>query len=86
MLGNIKRSLGIVPFSFEGNRISRGMRLVLNDVIGIDELSTECVELKSHGGRIKIIGERLGISVYESRAVEIRGKIGGILLNYDKNK
>ena len=86
MLGKTKSGPAITPFSFEGKKILRGMRFVLNDVIGIDELNNECIELKSHGGRIKIIGNGLTISIYESRTVEIRGKIGGIFLNYDKNK
>ncbi len=69
----------------EGERSSNGMSFVLSGIMDIAEYTNEKVLLKSHGGRIVINGKRLKISIYESSAVEVSGRISGVEFFYGKN-
>ena len=74
------------PFHIEMMRSPRGMSLIISGIISVSELSDVCITLKSHGGRITVIGQRLLINVFESRAVEINGRVEGVSFSYGKIK
>ena len=76
----------LTPFHLEMSRSVRGMTVIVNGVVGIGDLTSECVTLKSHGGRVTVTGKRLDICIFESHAVEICGRVEGISFSYGKNK
>ena len=93
MTGN-KKSLkfstilaSISPYSFhiEMKKSSRGAVAVISGVMSVSEYTQNTVELMSHSGRVKILGEELGISVLEGRVIEIYGRITEVRFSYGKN-
>ena len=71
-------------FFIEGERCGRGMSFEIGKVISISELSEECIELKTHGGRIIIGGSRLTLSIFEGGTVKVDGKVTEVKLVYGK--
>ena len=71
-------------FYIEGGRSARGMTFEIGRVIAICELSEECVELKTHGGKIKISGSRLTVSIFEDGTVKVSGKATEVKFIYGK--
>ena len=71
-------------FNLEASRAGRGISVVLSGVIGISDYSERVILLKSHGGKIRICGERLMLSIYEDNTAEIVGRIEEIGFGYGK--
>ena len=71
-------------FSLEASRVGRGISIVLSGVIGISDYSESEILLKSHGGKIRICGKRLLLSIYEDNTAEIVGRIEEIGFGYGK--
>ena len=76
----------LTPFRLEMSRSVHGMTVIVNGVVGIGDLTRECVTLKSHSGRVTVSGKRLEICIFESHAVEICGRVEDISFSYGKNK
>lgn len=72
-------------FRMEAQRCGRGLCLVACPIVGIEDFSDAEVKLKSHGGRIRIGGKRLSVTVLEGGAIEIVGRIEEIGFGYGKN-
>ncbi len=72
-------------FFLNAERKARGMRISLGAVVSIAEFSHEEILLVSHGGKIKITGTELSVSVFEGRCVEIYGRVKEIVFLYGKN-
>ncbi len=72
-------------FFLNAERSIRGMRISLGGVVSVSEFSHETVLLVTHGGKIRICGTGLLLSVFEGRGTEISGKVGGIEFIYGKN-
>lgn len=72
-------------FYLEARRDRRGITLLVGKIIGISEFSSELIVLKTHGGRIKLFGKRMKLSIYENSTVEISGRIEEIGFLYGKN-
>ncbi len=72
-------------FYLEARRSVRGMSVIIGGVIGISDFSAVSVLLKSHSGKIIVLGKYLYISVYEGGVVEILGKVEDIRFSYGKN-
>jgi hypothetical protein len=71
-------------FNMEACRVGRGISVVLSGVIGISDYSETKILLKSHGGKIRICGQRLMLSIYEDNTAEIVGRIEEIGFGYGK--
>ena len=71
-------------FSMEGSRVGSGIAIALSGVIGISDYSESEIILKSHGGKIRICGKRLMLSIYEDNTAEIVGRIEEISFGYGK--
>ena len=71
-------------FHIEADRTAKGMKMFVSGIIGIGDYTEESLLLKSHGGRVEILGKRLKICVFESKTVEISGKITGVSFVYGK--
>ncbi len=72
-------------FRLEAVRCSRGMSLIFSGIICVDAFEETEILLKSHGGRIHIVGKRLGLTVFENNSLEIKGRVEGIGFGYGKN-
>ena len=83
---NRKHYMGFTesPFSLEMRKGRKGGILSVSDVVSVSDFSEERIELLSRGGRMCVTGERLVLSLFEDRAVEIYGKITGIEIQYGK--
>lgn len=71
-------------FSLEASRVGRGVSLAISGVIGISDYSESEILLKSHGGKIRVFGQRLMLSIYEDKTAEIVGRIEEISFGYGK--
>ncbi len=76
---------GFSSFHLEADRSPRGMQIFITGIVGIGDYSDEELELKSHGGRIKISGKRLKLCLLENSTVEIKGKVEGVVFSYGKS-
>lgn len=63
---------------------ARGAVTVISGVMSIDGMNESEVTLLSHSGRVTVVGDSLGVSVLEDRAVEIYGRIGEVHFSYGK--
>jgi len=80
------RSSGLSLFRLEGERSASGMSIIFGGVVGVNRLSDESVEMKSHGARVHLSGRRLRVTLYENRSVEISGRIESIEFIYGKGR
>ena len=69
----------------EMKKNSRGAVAVVSSVVSVTEFSPEGIELLSHGGRVRISGERLSISALENHSLEIYGRIEEVRLSYGRS-
>lgn len=72
-------------FKLEVERHRSGMSLQFSGIIGINDFSDSCIELKSHSGKIKISGKRLNVTLFENSNLEIFGRVEEIGFSYGKN-
>lgn len=77
-------SAAVSPFHIELDKVARGMSLLVCGVLGISEFSEKFVALTVKGMTVKISGVNLSMTVYESKTVEIVGKIEGLEYEYTK--
>ena len=83
-LSAILASISPSSFHIEMKKSSRGAVAVISGVMSVSEYTESSVELLSHSGRVRILGEALGISVLEGRVIEIYGRITEVKLGYGK--
>ena len=69
----------------EAVRTKNGYSLLACPILGVEDFSETEIKLKSHGSKITIRGKRLVLSILESGAVEILGKVEEIIFGYGKN-
>ena len=74
-----------MAFHLEADRCPKGMSVLLSGIIGISDFSDAVIELRSHGGRITVKGQRLNISVFDGGSVEIIGRVEEVAFKYGKN-
>ncbi len=72
-------------FRLEAVKHRSGMSLIFSGIVSINVFEDTCIELKSHGCKINIVGQRLNITVFENNSLEITGKVGGVDFSYGKN-
>ncbi len=72
-------------FHIEIDRFSEGIKISAGGVNAILNISDTEARLRCEGAVIKIGGEKIEISVYENKTVEISGKVNFMELQYDKN-
>ena len=72
-------------FHIEIDKSDSGLRILTAGVKRIKELSEKSISLKAKGFTLKISGERLSLSLYEDKTVEIRGKLEVIEFENTKN-
>jgi hypothetical protein len=71
-------------FCLEATREGRNIAANILGVVCITEYNNEQILLKTHGGKIRLVGEDLFLKVYEDKTVEIRGKVKEIGFDYAK--
>lgn len=76
---------GLSSFHLEADRSREGLAIILSGIIGISDFSDSFIHLKSHGGRVSVVGKKLFIRVYENCSVQIVGKVEEIVFQYGKN-
>lgn len=67
-------------FHVEIDRGLGGMAVCVNGVISIMDFADDTAVLKVRGGRIRIIGKGLSISVFNNSAVEVKGIVARVEL------
>ena len=65
-------------FHIEIDKIAGRVSVCVNGVSSVLDFGEECAVLKMRGGKLKISGLELAISVYENKVAEISGKVGTI--------
>ena len=68
----------IRSFHLEADKSVFGISVSISGVISILDFCEEYAVLKLRGGKIRVYGLALSISVYENKIVEINGRIGGV--------
>ena len=68
-------ALGTSPFHIEINKSAGGYSIISSGIKRIAELSENEIKLKCRDGEIKLKGQKLSLTVYENKTVEIIGKI-----------
>lgn len=81
----IRPASALSKFTLEANKINRGMSIFVGGIVGINDFSEESILLKSHGCRVKIVGKRLSLKIYENSSVEVNGRVESINFAYGKN-
>ena len=76
-----------IPLSFrlEAERSKRGLSITVCGVVSIADLSMENILLKTHGGKVAVVGRRLAVKIFEHNTVEISGKVEDICFDCGKN-
>ena len=64
----------------EIRRVASRTELTCTGIVKVEEFVDDLVTLAAHGGRLKISGKALSISVFDGRAVKVFGKITGVQL------
>lgn len=72
-------------FFLNAERTGGGVRITVGAIIAVKEITESEILLISHGARVRVIGEKLELSVFEERAVEVNGKIREVVFLYGKN-
>ena len=67
-------------FHLEADKIARGVSVSVAGVISVLDFTDEVAVLRVREGRVKISGSALEITVYESKTVEIKGRVSGVEL------
>ncbi len=70
-----------IPFFLELSRSGKNSDIVVGGVIGVLEFSDENALLSTYSGRINISGEKLNVTIFENKTVQIQGKIKEIGLD-----
>lgn len=68
----------LMPLRVEIDRISSGLSVLVYGVKSIKDFSSELAVFRLGGASVRVSGKGLSITVYEGRAVEIRGKVSGV--------
>lgn len=77
---------GVSPpiFELEASRKGRGISVGISGIISIEECSECRITMKSHGGKICIMGEKLSVNIYENNSVDVVGRVKEIGFDYGK--
>ena len=62
-------------FHIEIDKSDSGVRILISGVKRIKELNEKTISIRASGLSLKISGERLSLSLYEDKTVEISGKL-----------
>lgn len=68
-------NLGLSSFYLELHKSGKNCDVVIGGVIGVLEFSEECALLSTYSGKINFFGEKLNVTVFENKTVQISGKI-----------
>ena len=63
----------------------RGAAVRINGVRHIEEYTAERLVLQIPGGRMRLFGAGMSLSVFENRSIEVRGKLSEVGFSYDRN-
>ena len=83
MLSRVKGPLS--AFHIEADRSPSGLSVKVGGIISITDYSEERISMKGHGGRLTVLGNRLRMTVYEDKTVEILGRVEVMEMKYGKN-
>ena len=72
-------------FFLNAERGGGGMRLSVGPIVSVSDFTDERVLLVSHGASLEILGNRLSISVFQRRGVEVVGTVREVRFLYGKN-
>ncbi len=67
----------------EGSKRSAAVRV--SGVRHIEEYTAEKLVLQISGGRMRLCGVGLSLSVFENGSIEVRGKLSEVGFSYDRN-
>ena len=82
---DLMSAIGKDCYHIEIVKSKRGATVQVSGVIGVGELSDECICLISHGGRLVFTGSGLNLGILGRGVAEVYGKIEGVVLSYAKN-
>ena len=71
-------------FHMEINGEHSGMAVLVYGVRHIEEYSRETLVLKISGGRMRLRGTGLSLSIFENKCMEIRGRLSEVGFSYDR--
>ena len=74
----------VPAFRIEADGSGKHMRVTVSGIIGIREFSETAVGIATKRELITFVGEQLTVTVFESRAVEISGKVKSISIDAGK--
>ena len=78
-------SQGKDSYHIEILKSKRGATVQVSGVIGVGELSGECISLISHNGRLTVSGSGLTLGILGRGVAEVYGRIEGVAFSYGKN-
>lgn len=80
-IAGIRDAIGL---ALECRRTAWGMKMEIAGIVTVREYSSEKITLVTHGGTVKVTGERLSMSGFTNQAVELCGKVKSIEFSYGK--
>lgn len=86
-LKDARGGVGAALFGFyvEAIRTGGGVSIRATGIIGVSELTKNEILLLSHKAKLRVFGEKLVLLTFDSKVVEIRGKIRSVEFIYGKN-
>ena len=73
------------PLHFELDKSGKKSKCTVCGVVSVLDLTDTAALLVTHSGKVRINGEKLILSTYTERVVELSGIISGVELIYGKN-
>ena len=83
--GSVLNSRKMPEFHIDIDKSGRALSFFCSAVKVISELSDEKIVLRLASFSVSVFGEKLNISVFENRAVQINGKILEVKFFYGEN-
>ena len=84
MINKVNKTAPPHGFYLSCERVVGGVSMIVGGVIGIVDFTDCRAELLSRTGRITVIGERLSLTVFDNKSIEIFGGIEDIKFAYGK--
>ena len=87
MTGEKKKTTDSVaaPVYITGGKSRGGMTLAIVGITEVTELNSERIILSTRAGNIEVTGERLVLSIFTNKTVEISGRITGVNFGYGRS-